>query len=160
MSALRTLYSVAPIRQARPLPFQVFQNFRTLPPSNRNYLLAAVAAHHNAIHAHTWWGPTFKLTKRWFYRVPKEIVQMLWLYARKARAVYGKSITAQFFDIVRLYLRNGVAADDYYLGGLAGLNRSEQDQMVPYWIFRDANMFCLSVDKTHESIEQICSKHK
>lgn len=160
MSARRILYSVASIRQARPLPFQVFQNFRTLPPSNRNYLLAAVAAHHNAIHAHNWWGATSKLTKRWFYRVPKEIVQMLWLYARKARDVYGKSITAQFFDIVRLYLRNGVAADDYYLGGLAGLNRSEQDQMVPYWIFRDANMFCLGVDKTHESIERICSKHR
>jgi len=147
------------VRQSRPLPFQNFRNFRRLPANKRNLFMAAVAAYyHGTLANQKPWRTAVKYGKRWFFRVPTEIVYMVWHHSRRTKALYGKSVTAQIAEIMRLYAVNGIGADDYYQGGLASVDRAAHDQMVPYWMYRDALLFCLKVEPSHESIERIRSK--
>ncbi|MEO1398168.1 MAG: sugar-transfer associated ATP-grasp domain-containing protein [Pseudomonadota bacterium] len=147
------------MQQVRPLPFQNFNNYRRLPPTNRNLLHAAVAAHFDRVHADGWWKNTFKYSKRWLFRVPWEIVFSVWHHGTRARRAYGKSVPRQIQEIIWLYVANGLGPDDYYMGGLATRDASAQMQMVPYWKYRDAVLFCMGVDTSSKELQRIRSKH-
>lgn len=120
--------------------------------------MAAVAARFDSVHANNWWGGVFRFGKRWLFRVPKEVARGMWRYSSVTSESYGKGAISQFLDISRLYLTQGIGVQDYYSGGLAGLARSEQRQLVPFWMYRDAVLFCMKADPMDEVVRRINSK--
>lgn len=120
--------------------------------------MAGVAARFESLHAQARWRAIIRLGKRWFFRVPQEIAYTVWHHGSRTHLTYGKSIPRQVLDIIRLYLRNGLGAEDYYRGGLAGLDRDLQEQMVPYWMYRSAMLFCMKKEKSHASVQRLRSK--
>ncbi|MEO0548106.1 MAG: sugar-transfer associated ATP-grasp domain-containing protein [Pseudomonadota bacterium] len=145
--------------QSRPLPFQNFRNYRKLPITDRNLFMAAVAAYyHGSIAKGRPWRTALKYGKRWLFRVPREIAYMVWHHSGQTRKLYGKTVLQQLAEILRLYIRNGIGADEYYQGGLASVGRAEHDLMVPYWMYRDALYFSMKVDRSHKTVQRICSK--
>ncbi|MEL6734902.1 MAG: sugar-transfer associated ATP-grasp domain-containing protein [Pseudomonadota bacterium] len=57
-------------------------------------------------------------------------------------------------------MSQGIPVQDYYSGGLATLSKLQQEQFVPFWMYRDAVLFCMPVEQTHEDVVRINSKSK